>query len=197
MTAQPAARVGNLIMVLQKGHKRCGLEIEGRGTTPLLLPHIALPLVEIASLEGRNKFLRSPPVVTVIGCTAPGKCYHSTVVEVIVPEHVEAMPALLRWADQFRMLWFVLGHEEGGATMSRVRHPAGYGCENMVCRGVVDVLGSVQAQAVEVKFLDPVAGIGKKKLAYRPGMLVCIVNGLTPVRGVAIRKIFWGKLRQK
>jgi hypothetical protein len=36
-----------------------------------------------------------------------------------------------------------------------------------------------------VKFLEPVAGIGKEKLAHRTSMLVCIVNGLTPVRGVA------------
>src|SRR5918992_1648009 len=54
VTARPVARVGNLVMVLQKGHKRCRLDIEGRGTTPLLLPHVALPLVEIAPLEGRN-----------------------------------------------------------------------------------------------------------------------------------------------
>src|SRR5262245_7860124 len=95
------------------------------------------------------------------------------------------------------MLRFVLGHEEGGTPMGRVPHTADDGRENMVRRGVVDVLGSVQAQAVKVKFLDPVAGIGKEELAYRARMLVCIVNGLPPVRSVAICKIFWGKLRQE
>jgi hypothetical protein len=97
-------------MVLQKGHKRRGLEIEGWGTTPLLLPHIALSLEEIAPLEGRNKFLRGPPVITVIGCTASGECYPSTVVEVVVPEHVKAISTPLWWADQLRMLRLVLGY---------------------------------------------------------------------------------------
>src|SRR5262249_43139147 len=133
----------------------------------------------------------------VIGCPAPGKRHHGTVVEVIVPERVKAVPTALWWADQFRVLWFVLGHEEGGASMGCVSHAASYGCENMIRGGIVDVLSGIQAQAVEVKFLDPVAGIGNEKLAHRTGMLVCIVNRWAPVRGVAIRKIFWGELRQK
>ena len=52
-------------------------------------------------------------------------------------------------------------------------------------------------RAVKVKFLDPVAGIGKEKLAHRTGMLVFIVNRLAPACGIAIRKIFWGELCQK
>ena len=52
VTAQPTAGVGNLVMVLQKGHEHCRLQIKGRGATPLLLPRVALPLVEIAPLKG-------------------------------------------------------------------------------------------------------------------------------------------------
>jgi hypothetical protein len=117
--------------------------------------------------------------------------------EVIVPERVEAIPAALWWADQFRVLGFVLGHQKRGTPTGRVSHTAGYGRENMVCGGIVDVLGGIQAQAVEVKFLDPVAGIGNEKLAHRTGTLVFIVNSLAPVCSVAIRKVFWGELRQK
>src|SRR5215216_1310923 len=184
-------------MVLQKGHERCRLEIKGRGAAPLLLPRIALPLVEIAPLESRNKFLRCPLIVGVIGRTMPSERHHRTVVEIIVPEGVETISAALWRADQFGMLWFVFSHQEGSTSMGRSPHAVGNGQKNMVCGSVINVLGGIQAQAVEVKFPDPVAGIGKEKLAHRTGMLVCIVNGLSPVRGVAIGKILWGKLRQK
>src|SRR5207302_11386585 len=99
VTAQPAARVGHLVVVLQIGQKRCRPEIKGRSTTPPLLPRIALPLVKIAPLKGGNQLLRRPPVIAVVGCTEPGQRHHRTVVEVIVPECVEAVPTALWCAD--------------------------------------------------------------------------------------------------
>src|SRR5215475_5574450 len=113
-------------MILQKSHKRCRLEIKGRGAAPLPLPRIALPLIEIAPLERRNKFLRCPLIVGVIGRTMPGERHHSTVVEIIAPECVEAISAALWRAHQFGMLWFVFSHQEGGTSMGRTPHAAGY-----------------------------------------------------------------------
>jgi hypothetical protein len=39
--------------------------------------------------------------------------------------------------------------------------------------------GGVEAQAIEVKFVDPVSGIGEKELAHRAGVLVVEVDGLS------------------
>src|SRR5712691_1891877 len=45
VTTQTAPRVGNLVVVLEEGHKRRRLQPKGRGAAALLLPCVALSLV--------------------------------------------------------------------------------------------------------------------------------------------------------
>ena len=170
MGTQPAAGVGNLVMVLQKGHKHRRLQVQGRGAPPLLLPCVILPLVEAAILEGRDQLLRGAVIISVIRLVAAGHRHHSAVVEVVVPERVKAIAALRRGADQLGVLRLVLAHQQGGAATRRLPHPAGHGRQNVVRRSVIDVLRGIDAQAVEVKLLNPVAGIGQEILADRTGM---------------------------
>jgi hypothetical protein len=114
MAAQAAAGVGDLVVVLKKGHKRRRLQSKTRRTATLLLPGRPLPLVEVAPLERRDKLLGSAAIVGVIGLVVSGKRYHGAVVKVIVPEGVEAIAALRWWAYQLGVLPFVLRHQEGG-----------------------------------------------------------------------------------
>src|SRR5207253_1769088 len=57
---------------------------------------------------------------------------------------------------------------------------------------VIDVLGSIQAQAVQVEFFYPVSGIGKEIFAYRPGIFPIEVDCFTPVCFVAAAEVMRG-----
>jgi hypothetical protein len=85
VTAQTAPRVGNLIVVLEEGHKRRWLQPKGRGAAALLLPCVALSLVQVSSLERRNKLLGCAQIVGVIGFMAPRQRDHGAMVKVVVP----------------------------------------------------------------------------------------------------------------
>ena len=173
-------------MILKKGHKHRRREVQSWGATPLLLPRIVLPLVQVAVLEGGDQFLRGAQIIGVIGFVAPGDGDHGAVVEVVVPEHVQAIAALRWGADQLRVLGFVLIDQQGGAPTRRLPHPAGDGRQDVVRGGIIDILRGIEAQAVKVEFLDPVARIGQEELADGAGMRIVVVEGLAPVRGVAV-----------
>src|SRR6266700_8228376 len=72
VTAQPGAGVGNLVVVLEKGHKCRWRQVKRRGAAALRLPLVVLPLVKIAVLQGRDKLLRRAQVVGVICLVASG-----------------------------------------------------------------------------------------------------------------------------
>ena len=58
--AQAAARVGELVVVLDEGDELLGLEAAGRAAAGLVLPAVALALVEEAALGQRDELLRAP-----------------------------------------------------------------------------------------------------------------------------------------
>ena len=84
VTTQTAPRVGNLVVVLEEGHKRRRLQPKGRGAAALL-PCVALSLVQVSPLERRNKLLECASIVGVVGLTAPRQRDHGAMVKVIVP----------------------------------------------------------------------------------------------------------------
>src|SRR3569832_2406759 len=59
----------------------------------------------------------------------------------------------------------------------------------MFAGGVVDVLRGVEAQADEVKFLYPVAGVGEEEFAARHVIGAVEIDRLAPLGGNAIAEI--------
>src|SRR3569623_1225647 len=64
----------------------------------------------------------------------------------------------------------------------------------MFAGGVVDVLRGVEAQAVEVKFLYPVAGDGEEEFADRPVNGAVEIARIATLGGIAIAEIVRRKL---
>src|SRR5215470_2457372 len=64
----------------------------------------------------------------------------------------------------------------------------------MLGRLIIDILGGVKSQAVEVEFCNPVTGISKKELTHWPGILAIEVERLSPLSGVTVSEIIVGKL---
>ncbi len=115
VAALAAGGVGDLVVVLEEVDERRRRQVERRGAAALLLPRVPLPLVEKAVLDARDQLLRRAEVVGVVGLVAAGQRHQRRVVEVVVPERVEAVAALRGRAHQLRLLRLVLGDDRSSA----------------------------------------------------------------------------------
>ena len=105
--------------------------------------------------------------------------------EVVVPRHVEAVASTRRRAQQRHVLRLVLGDEQRGPTARRFAYATADRREDVVVGGVVNRLGRVEAQAVEVELVDPVSGVGDEELAHGTRIGAVEVEGVAPLVGVA------------
>jgi hypothetical protein len=187
--AQPGGRIGDLVVVLDEADEYVRGDPERRGAAPLLLPRVALPLVEIAVLERGHEFLGVPAVVAVVGVVARGEHHLCAVMEIVVPERVHSVPALGLRFHEPRLLRLVLGNDYRLPRPRRRAHLADDGREDVVGAGIEDALRRVEAQAVEVELLDPVAGVGEKERAHGPAVRAVEVERLAPLRLVAVGEV--------
>ena len=134
----------------------------------LALPGVALALIEEAALDGRDQLLGRPGVVAVVGLGAAGERDRGGVVEVVVPQRVEAVAAGRHRADEPHVLRLVLGDQENRSATGARPRAARDRRQHVLGRVVVDVLRGVQPEPVEVELVDPVAGVRDEELADRP-----------------------------
>lgn len=123
--------------------------------------------------------------------------HHGAVVKVVVPQGIEAVAALLGRANKPCLLRFVLAHHQCRASARRRPDTAHDRRKDMVGRAVEDLLRGVEPQAVEVEFIDPVAGVGEKKFAHRAGVPAVEIDGLAPLVLVTVREVVLGEPLQE
>ena len=70
---QAAGRVGDLIVILQEYDEVRRRHAQGGRAAPLLLPLVALALVEVAVLDGRDELLGRPVIIGVIRLVVAGQ----------------------------------------------------------------------------------------------------------------------------
>ena len=109
-------------MVLDEGDERGRRHVKARLPATYPLPRVPLALVEVAVLHRRNELLCRASVVRVIRLVAAGESDHGRVVEVVVPQGVQAVPALLDRVHDARVLWLVLVHDDGRSSLRRGAH---------------------------------------------------------------------------
>src|SRR5215475_2403345 len=182
-------------MVFDKGDERRRLEIEGVSAARLFLPCVELPLIEESPLCRGDKFLRSSRVVRIICLAMPGQRDVRSVMEVIVPDGIQAVAALSASADEAGVLLFVFGDQEDGPLSGGASCFARDVAKDVVGRIVEHLLGGIEPQAVQMELLDPVAGVGDEKLANGLGAGPVEVDGLAPLvfvtsGQVVVRKLF-------
>src|SRR6185437_2354725 len=151
--------VGELVVVGDEGDEARWRQIECRSAARLMLPPVPLALVEKPVLGRRQQLLRGAAVAVEVGLVAAGGGDPSAVVEVVVPERVEAVPAGAARTGELRFLRLVLADDDRGA-------PAGAGTsrrrqlgDDVRRRAVGDGLRGIETQTVEVELFDPVAGV--------------------------------------
>src|SRR5277367_383751 len=132
------------------------------GAEPFLLPGEELALVEKAPLHRRYQLLRSAQIVRGVRLAVAAQSDAGAVVKIVVPDRIDAEAAVRRGAHQPGLLGFVLGDHDGLAAAASLAHsPRDLGQE-MRCRTIEDLLRRVQAQAVEMVLVDPVARIANE-----------------------------------
>src|SRR6202041_1409040 len=164
-------------------------EVERRRAASVPLPLVALALIEETVLGGGNELARPTAVIRVVRFVMPGQRYHGAVMEVVVPQGVEPVTAVLGGARQLGMLRLVLTNDKGdSATPPRSPRP-GDGGDNMIFRSIENCLRRVEPQPVEMILVDPIARIGDEEFARRPRIGTVEIDGLTPFVVVAIGEI--------
>src|SRR5690242_15106739 len=109
--------------------------------------------------------------------------------KVVIPERVEIIAAAGGGTDQLGSLGLVLGHDDRRPAARGGSYLAPDGGDDVIRRGVEEVLRRVQAQPVEVILLDPVAGIGEEELAHGLRSGAVEIERVTPLCPIAIREV--------
>src|SRR5262249_61799884 len=117
--------------------------VESGSTAGAALPLVALTLVEIAPLRRRDELLGRAAVAGVVALGLTPERHPHAVMEIVVPQRVEAIAPTVPGPDQPRLLRLVLGHENGGAPPRRHAHLAGDRRQDMIGRLVEDALGGI------------------------------------------------------
>src|SRR5690242_12234126 len=109
--------------------------------------------------------------------------------EVVIPQRVEPVAALLSRAQQSRLLRLVLSDDERAPPTRRRSYPADDRGDNVIFRAIEYLLRRVQPQPIEMILVDPIAGIRQEELAHRAGIKAVEVDRLAPFIVVAISDV--------
>jgi len=99
--------------------------------------------------------------------------------KIVVPDGVEIVPVFLTRQDQLRFLPLVLGDQNDIAWFRRLARDASDRTNDIFCRAVLYFLGRVEAEAVEMKLVDPVTTVANEELADRAGIRSVKINRFT------------------
>src|SRR5205085_11923345 len=114
-------------------------------------------------------------------------------VENVVPECVEAIPTLLQRTHQPRLLRLVFGDEDNLPLPRNGARVTAGGRQNVVMGLIEDLLRGVESQAIEMKLLNPIAGVGNEELAYRSRVRSVEINRVAPLVLVLVAEICGGE----
>ena len=163
--------VGELVVILQKGNKEFRIEAKRRRTARMILPGVILSLVKISIFGRGDEFLRTAEMVTEVGLAASCERDNGAVMEVVVPYRIQTIAVLLDRADETAILRLVFGDNDGLAAAGGCADTAANLGKNVsaVRAVVMDCLGGVEPQTIEVVFGDPMGNVRQKEFA--DGML--------------------------
>ena len=132
-------------------------------------------------------------IVLVVELVSASDGDHRGMVQIVVPDAVEAEAAGLRRPDEIGVLRLVLRDEDDAARSRRLAGRAPEGGDDVILAVVVDVLRRVEAQTVEAIFVDPVGGVGDGEVTHADAVGAVVVERLAPVGRVPVGEIIGGE----
>ena len=130
--------------------------------------------------------------VAVVGFRPPRQRHHRAVMKVVVPERVETVAALLGWPHEPRVLRLILRNEKDRPVAGRFARATADRFDDMRARGVVDLLRGVEPQAIQMKFVDPVAGVRDEELTHGGRVGAVEIDRVAP-----LVRVFVGEVRRR
>ena len=101
--------------------------------------------------------------------------------EIVIPQRVQSVPALVWRLHKLHLLRFILGDQDHLARGGTFANFAGHGAQNVISGGVVDVLRGIQPETIQMELVDPVAGVRDAEFAHWIGFVAIVVDGWPPV----------------
>src|ERR1700744_1076893 len=87
------------------------------------------------------------------------------------------------------MLRLILPDNESMARSCGLAHTPDDRGEHVIGRGIKNLLSGIEAQAVEVVFIDPVSSVGDEEFTHRSGISAIEINRFTPLVLVTVREV--------
>ena len=122
-------------------------------------------MIKKTVFRGRNKFLRRAKVITEIGFVATGQRHHGAMMKIVVPHSVQIVAAFAARSRHLGILEIVLGDEDDGVRAGRFPRCAPNSADDVFTGSIADGMCRVEAEPVEMKFLNPITPIRYEKLA--------------------------------
>src|SRR5512145_1704237 len=157
MKAAAHAEIGHLVVIFNIIDKPCRFYSTSGATASLALPAIRLPLIKESRLCRGYEFPHIAAIIRKICLAVSGQRYQRRVMKIIIPEGIYSVPALIDRSNQCRLLRLIFGCDNGTASGSGHTDAFGNLCKNMLFGLVVNILGRVQTETIEVKLLYPIA----------------------------------------
>ena len=189
MAPRAARGVRHLIVVLQKRDERRRRHPPRRRAARLALPVVVLSLEQIPVLGRRDQFLRLAARVAVVRLGVAGERDHRAVVEIVVPDGVEAAAAVGDRPHEPRVLRFALRDHDDRAITRRAPRARADLRDDGRRRAIEDLLRRVEAEAIEVKLRDPVLRVREKEFPHRTRVGAVEVDRVAPLVLVAIGEV--------
>src|SRR5208337_2827309 len=109
-----------------------------------------------------------------------------TVVKIVVPDTIEPVAPLIMGSKQPRVLRLVLGDKQDASLSARGAGVAADLCQDVLGRAIVDRVGRVEPQTVEMVLRNPVPGVGDEVLADRSTVGAIEVQRISPIIAAAL-----------
>src|SRR5262245_14002836 len=98
--------------------------------------------------------------------------------KVIIPDRVQSKSSGFVRPRELRVLRFVFCNNEDRPASGGLASSPGDARQNVISRTVEDLLGSIEPKAIEMKLVDPVAGIAYEEFTNRSRVDAVEINRL-------------------
>src|SRR5580658_4460138 len=99
-------------MVFEESHELSRHQVQSRGPTSFLLPLVTLSLVKVSPFYRRKQFLRTALKIGVVGFIMARQGHEGAVMQVVVPQGIEAKTTAVEGSGQPGFLSLIFGNKQ-------------------------------------------------------------------------------------
>src|ERR1035441_3250460 len=101
--------------------------------------------------------------------------------KIVIPQRIQTVTTLLIRTNEKRLLGLVLRDQNNLAIPRGLTAAMGNFAKDVFGRIILDRLGGIEAQTIQVKFINPVDGIRLVEVTHRAAVLAVEVDSIAPI----------------